>query len=275
MTAIPRFVVVLDQAGSGLPPVEVAKAAIAGGADVIQIREKSLPADAIRREAFAIVQAIGPERVAINGHPELAIEFGTHLHLPEADPWPDVLPEGRLISRSVHVNTRSVESAADYVVLGNILETGSKPGLAGIGYGAIRDASRRLAKPVLAIGGMEQGTVAAAISSGAHGVAVRSYVIGADDPEAAARTIRKEIQWMDEKLAGTLVTVELNGKPRDFVGPLTLAGVLEQLGTIAKMVVIEHNGNVIPRSAYPETEVHEGDVLEIVHFVGGGAGSYS
>jgi len=158
----------------------------------------------------------------------------------------------------------------DYVVLGNILETGSKPGLVGIGYGAIPAAVGRFGKPVLAIGGMQPGTVAPAISAGARGLAVRSFVIGAEDPEAAARAIRKEIDLSDEKEAGSVVTVQLNGKPRDFGGPLTLSGVLEQLGTIAKMVVIEYNGTVIPRSEYLDTPLVEGDILEIVHFVGGG-----
>jgi thiamine-phosphate pyrophosphorylase len=182
-----------------------------------------------------------------------------------------VRQDGRMLSRSVHADTESVESALDYVVLGNILVTDSKPGLAGIGFGAIRPVIQRLDRPVLAIGGMQPGTVATAIAAGAHGVAVRSFVIGADDPEAAARAIRKEIDSMAGNTSGTLVTVQLNGKPRDFTGPLTLSGVLEQLGTIAKMVVIEHNGTVIPRSEYPKTPVQEGDVLEIVHFVGGGS----
>jgi thiamine-phosphate pyrophosphorylase len=270
VSTIPRFVVVLDQAGCRLPPVDVARAAIEGGADVIQIREKTLPLDAIRRAVSAIVQAIGPERVAINGHPDLALEYGTHLHLPEADPWPAVCPEGRLVSRSIHIGTVSVDPDLDYLVLGNILGTGSKPGLAGIGFPAIRSAVERFGKPVIAIGGMQPGSITPAIAAGAHGVAVRSSVIGAENPAAAARAIRKEIDAMTEHATQSTVTVQLNGKPREFAGPLTLTGVLEQLGTIAKMVVIEHNGTVIPRSEYPQTPVHDGDVLEIVHFVGGG-----
>ena len=195
MTPIPRLVVVLDRAGCLRAPVEVAASAIAGGADIVQIRERTMTDDALRDEIELIVAAIGSDRIAINGRPELAAEYGTHLHLPEISPAPLGWNRDRLCSRSIHLgfDLDVIDDSIDYLILGNIRETGSKPGLAGIGYEPIGDVARSTGKPVLTIGGMEPGTAAPSLEAGAYGVAVRSFVIGADDPEAAARAVRTEI----------------------------------------------------------------------------------
>lgn len=66
------------------------------------------------------------------------------------------------------------------------------------------------------------------------------------------------------------LTVTINGDPRSVVGPITLAGLLEQLGLDPQGVVVEHNRAIVRRPALGETAVAAGDQVEIVHFVGGG-----
>jgi len=84
-SSIPRFVVILDQEGARSDVAEVASAAIRGGADIVQLREKSLPEARVAEIARRIISAVeDPLRVAINGSPAIAAELGTHLHLPEA-----------------------------------------------------------------------------------------------------------------------------------------------------------------------------------------------
>ena len=63
---------------------------------------------------------------------------------------------------------------------------------------------------------------------------------------------------------------QLNGEPREFEAPLTVASLVEKLGLDARKVAIERNLEIVPRSAYPATALAEGDRLEIVNFVGGG-----
>jgi thiamine biosynthesis protein ThiS len=63
----------------------------------------------------------------------------------------------------------------------------------------------------------------------------------------------------------------LNGDPVEVAGPLTLGALLVQLGVDARRVAVEHNLNVIKRANYDITQVHEGDQIEIVNFVGGGS----
>jgi thiamine biosynthesis protein ThiS len=66
----------------------------------------------------------------------------------------------------------------------------------------------------------------------------------------------------------------INGEARDFESPLSLAALLEQLDMKQDRVAVELNHNVIPREHWPTTDLSEGDRLEVVHFVGGGALSF-
>jgi thiamine biosynthesis protein ThiS len=62
----------------------------------------------------------------------------------------------------------------------------------------------------------------------------------------------------------------INGQPRDFTPPLTLAGLLQELGMKSDRVAIELNRSIVARDRWMETALADGDRLEIVHFVGGG-----
>jgi sulfur carrier protein len=67
--------------------------------------------------------------------------------------------------------------------------------------------------------------------------------------------------------------LQINGEERDFDGspvPFTLAALVETLGMKADRVAIELKRNIVPRDRWAETQLAEGDRLEIVHFVGGG-----
>ncbi len=65
--------------------------------------------------------------------------------------------------------------------------------------------------------------------------------------------------------------VVINGEEKEITGSgLTLAGLVEQLGMKPDRVAVELNRNIVPRDRWPDTRLHEGDRLEVVHFVGGG-----
>lgn len=63
----------------------------------------------------------------------------------------------------------------------------------------------------------------------------------------------------------------INGQEKEIVGISTLASLVDQLGIKSDRVAIELNLNIIPRNDWPSTSLNDGDRLEIVHFVGGGA----
>jgi len=62
----------------------------------------------------------------------------------------------------------------------------------------------------------------------------------------------------------------INGKEQTFEGELTLAGLVEQLGMKSDRIAIELNREIVPRAQWSETQLKDGDLLEVVHFVGGG-----
>jgi len=64
----------------------------------------------------------------------------------------------------------------------------------------------------------------------------------------------------------------LNGEPRDLVGPLSVAGLLQQLGLDGRTVAVELNRKVAKRVQYGATLIGDASEVEIVAFVGGGSG---
>jgi sulfur carrier protein len=69
--------------------------------------------------------------------------------------------------------------------------------------------------------------------------------------------------------------LQINGEERDFgdsPAPFTLAALVEILGMKADRVAVELNRDIVPRDRWGETQLKNGDELEIVHFVGGGSG---
>jgi sulfur carrier protein len=67
-----------------------------------------------------------------------------------------------------------------------------------------------------------------------------------------------------------MLDVFINGDPRQFPNPLTVAGLIEQLGYAGKRIAVERNGEIVPKSQHQTTPLTEGDRLEIVVAVGGG-----
>ena len=66
------------------------------------------------------------------------------------------------------------------------------------------------------------------------------------------------------------MTITLNGEPYELPAPVTVSALLATLEIDARRVAVEHNLNVLKRSVFENTEVREGDQIEIVNFVGGG-----
>jgi thiamine biosynthesis protein ThiS len=68
----------------------------------------------------------------------------------------------------------------------------------------------------------------------------------------------------------TELTLQVNGATRTVPGPASLAGLLTHLGLDARMVVVERNREIVRRAQLEAIALEDGDVIELVHFVGGG-----
>ncbi|MEM8987378.1 MAG: sulfur carrier protein ThiS [Pseudomonadota bacterium] len=66
------------------------------------------------------------------------------------------------------------------------------------------------------------------------------------------------------------LNIQLNGEQRAVEGPLTVSGLIAALELPARKIAVERNLEIVPRSAYADTPVDDGDRIEIVQFVGGG-----
>jgi thiamine biosynthesis protein ThiS len=66
------------------------------------------------------------------------------------------------------------------------------------------------------------------------------------------------------------VKLQINGEPKTYEGPPTLAALISQMGLKADRVAVELNLEIVPRDHWAQISLSDGDRLEIVHFVGGG-----
>ena len=67
-----------------------------------------------------------------------------------------------------------------------------------------------------------------------------------------------------------MIALQINGRRVELEGPTSVLAYLEKLGVSPRSVAVEHNGVILERSAYAESKLDEGDVVEIVRMVGGG-----
>ena len=170
---IPRLMLVTDRrATGGRSLVEVVSAAVEGGADAVQVREKDL-ADGELRELVTRVQGAvaGRALVLVNGRASVAVETGAGLHLPADAPAP--LRRFLVWGRSVHSPgeaARRAEEGSVYLLVGHVFETESKPGLPGRGPGLVTETAAAAGSvPVLAIGGIDERNAGDVIDAGAAG----------------------------------------------------------------------------------------------------------
>jgi thiamine-phosphate pyrophosphorylase len=204
---IPRLWYITDgeRARGARPLVDVIHAAARGGVGAVLLRELALGA----RELGALCRALEPLRekglrVLLSRRLDLALALGldgvqlTADSVPVADAraWLAREPTPLWLGYSAHSLAEAASVAtqgADYVTLSPVFETESKPGVPALGVDALARASRALAIPVLALGGLTAARAAEAAHAGAHGVAAASGIGAAQDVEAAARTFHRSL----------------------------------------------------------------------------------
>jgi len=184
-------------------------AAVAGGVDWVQLRERQLAGRALLELAAELAAAArraaaargGTVRIVINRRTDVALALGldgVHLGFDALDAARAraLLGAGRLVGVSAHGAPEVAAAArggASYAHLAPIFPPLSKASeRAPLGLAALA-AARHAGIPVLAQGGLDASNAGAAIASGAAGVAVTGAVLGAADPGAAARQLREAL----------------------------------------------------------------------------------
>ena len=197
--------IITDEAiAGGLTHAEIAERAIAGGADVIQLRDKvcgSRKLCQIGRALRTITMKTGTLFI-VNDRLDVALACeadGVHLGQDDirADVARQIAPPGFIIGVSVGTideAIRAEQDGADYLALSPVFSTASKND-AGPGRGLIvlREIRRSVSVPVIAIGGITMDNVREVITAGADGVAVISVVVGSKNITAAAQELSTRI----------------------------------------------------------------------------------
>ncbi|MFC8599872.1 thiamine phosphate synthase [Isoptericola sp. NPDC057191] len=180
-------------------------AALAGGVDVVQLRDRSL--DVVRelelQEVVARVAAEHGALWAVNDRADVAGLTGAPVvHTGQRDlPVPalrSLLGPGPALGRSTHSAAQAAAAEADpdvdYFCVGPLWATPTKPGRAAVGLDLLREvAATRPTTPWFAIGGVDGERLGAVLDAGATRVVVVRAITQAPDPERAARELRERL----------------------------------------------------------------------------------
>ena len=188
---------------------EIIAAAVAGGVDVVQWREKAPDRGKYRQRFGAIHAAAGEGQVVVNGNRDAALACGARrIHLPEQSlPLGVVrwrIGTGGMLGKSVHTvenAKRAQADGADYIVAGTIFASQSHPDIEPMGLDFLREVCAAVSISVLAIGGVTPENAGECIRAGAAGVAVLSPIMRAEDPKAVAQAYRSAIDaaWREKQ----------------------------------------------------------------------------
>jgi len=187
--------------GRELP--ELLEAVLAGGGRLVQLREKEMPLSELLPLTQRLVRRcreVGATLI-VNDRADLALAAGAHgLHVGQDDlPAPHaraLLAPGMPLGVSTHdpeQARQAVRDGADYVAVGSIFPTTTKPGFQLVGPDLIRRVRPEVPVPLVGIGGITEENASAVLAAGADSVAVISALCAAPDPEAATRAFLARI----------------------------------------------------------------------------------
>jgi thiamine-phosphate pyrophosphorylase len=193
-----KLYIILDRrVGAPRSLEDQARAALEGGATIIQLRDKDMSG----RELYEDARKIAPlckragSAFIVNDRLDIALASGADgVHLGAKDipvsAARSLVPEGFLIGASAHSieEGRLAEAeGADYVGIGAVFATGTKDGAIVIGLDGVRAVRSILSIPSVAIGGISEDNAGEVMATGVDGVALASAVVGKRDIAAAAR----------------------------------------------------------------------------------------
>jgi thiamine-phosphate diphosphorylase len=172
----------------------IAAAAVRGGADVIQLRHKSMPRGELLALALELRQVVAGRLFIVNDHVDIALLAGADgVHL-----GPDDLTVAsarkvagdRLLIGVSASTAAAVPEGADYVGCGAVFATPLKAGKRPIGPAAVAALSNAIDIPVFAIGGIDESNIGELVALGVRRACVIRAVGDAPDPEQATRRLR-------------------------------------------------------------------------------------
>ena len=181
-------------------PVARLEAALTGGVDIVQLRLKDSSDEEIVEVAREFRAVCDPSRalLVLNDRPDLVdacAADGVHVGQEDAAPAAAraAVGPGRIVGLSTHSREQldaAMDEPVDYVAVGPVFQTPTKPGRLPVGRELVRYAAETSKLPWFAIGGIDRGNAGEVVAAGADRIAVVRAIRDADDPRAAARELR-------------------------------------------------------------------------------------
>lgn len=198
-----RLFLVLEAEPHGRSGVEIVRQALAGGVDMVQLREKDADDDSLLVAAAGFRAACDEHDalLILNDRLDLVLESGADgVHLGQDDSSVEaaraLLGADVLVGVSTHTPDEIAaarDSLADYFAVGPVHATPTKPKAAPVGHGLVRQAAKRSERPFFAIGGIDARNAPAVVAAGARRIAVVRAIRDAEDPRAAAAKLRSAV----------------------------------------------------------------------------------
>ena len=195
-----RLYLCCDAQPGGQDPEGLLRAALSGGVDIVQLREKSLPRREIELAAltFRRLCATYSALFIVNDDPDLARACradGVHVgqdDIPAREVRETLGPDA-IVGLSTHSEEQIAganDEPVDYISVGPIWETPTKEGRPGVGLELISHAAESAAHPFFAIGGIDPANAGEVVGAGARRLCVVRAIRDAEDPAAAAERLR-------------------------------------------------------------------------------------
>jgi len=196
-----RLYFVCDARPGGGDPEPLLRAALSGGVDIVQLREKELGRAEIERAAATFRRVCDTYSVPfiVNDDPDLARSCdadGVHVGQDDtsAEAARELLGPNALIGLSTHSEEQIAAAAGrpvDHISVGPIWETPTKAGRPAVGLDLVSHAAAHATHPFFGIGGIDAGNAAQVVAAGAERLCVVRAIRDAADPTLAAEELRR------------------------------------------------------------------------------------
>ncbi|HEY8082644.1 MAG TPA: thiamine phosphate synthase [Solirubrobacterales bacterium] len=207
-----RLYFVCDALPRGESPEPLLQAALNGGVDIVQLREKALDRSTIERSAqtFRRLCDTYSALFIVNDDPHLARSCNADgVHIGQDDTGAaearGVLGPDAILGLSTHSEEQiaaAAEQPVDYISVGPIWETPTKEGRPGVGLGLVEHASANAPHPFFAIGGVDPSNAPEVVAAGARRLGVVRAIRDATDPSGAAQALRASLADVGESAPG-------------------------------------------------------------------------
>ena len=199
-----KLYVIIDRKSSGGRDLAyLAQEAIEGGADIIQLRDKDTSASEILKVGRVIRDLTHKKKIPfiINDRVDIAVALdvdGVHLGQDDLpiEAARSMMGSEKLIGLSTHSLPQALDAekkGADYIGVGPIFSTPTKPDYRAVGIDLIREVRDKIKIPFVVIGGIDESNIDEVLAAGARRVAVVRAVCGAKDVSGAAKRLKERL----------------------------------------------------------------------------------